>query len=470
MPRPQRQVPLLGALGAAAALALPAVPHSGMAQTQPVQWQPLDDTKALKPPKPSFERVKQGQEQKPTPAIWTRQPKSPIPITGSSEAAPSWGKIPNANPSNTEAEAQTPQTWIRPEGQHRFVLNADQPEWKRVGSDIKGTPVPNGLQSKEASAKSTIQWQRIQSLPANQTPIIWTSLPKGLTDENIISSINKSIAIPLPPEPKLQALNRSITFADNGPGPDIAMKVPQGFRWSEQWFLDASVGGANTRPPNSSFWAWNNGDAGAELHVRAFQQQNWSFGVNATFRSVYQGNQFAGGSTAIGDGFATGFRLDHALSRSSGIALGGEQLIQYDSNNDSGRNLYLVGSKGWWLGGHAGQFPLLIGTAGIGTGRLGDNPSLQFGCVAGIDASIDVTKAYPLCWSPIGSAAVVFNSSLSLFTEYNSEDWLAAISLNANDSFPIRLTWGVIFANKGTNYNYVGDDNLRWFFRGSISL
>ena len=332
--------------------------------------------------------------------------------------------------------------------------------------------MPNGWPSKEASVKSTIQWQSIQSSSANRSPIIWTTLPKGLTDENIISSINKPTAIPLPPEPKLQALNRSISFASDGPGPDLAWKVPQGFRWSEDWFVDASILGANTRPPNSSFWAWNNGDAAGEVHLRVYQQQNWSFGVNATFRSVYQGSSLAGGTTSIGDGFATGFRLDYALSKSSGIAIGAEQLIQYDSTNDSGRNLYLVGSKGWWLGGYAGSFPLLIGTAGVGTGRLGDNPSLQFACTTSIAGITDVSSgtSSPLCWSPIGSAAMLLNNNWSVFTEYNSQDWLAGLSLSMNDSFPIRISWGVLLGNAGTNYNYVGNDNLRWFFRASIGL
>jgi hypothetical protein len=358
--------------------------------------------------------------------------------------------------------------------------------WPAAGqqASVRWQPLP-ATQTTPAPTAPAVQWQpvakpsrvtagvRWEALP-NPSPtspgVAWQHLPPGAPDFVPMDPKVAAANVPLPPAPALQSLNRSIAFNDGTPGPDLAMKVPQGFRWSEQWFLDASVGGANTRPPNSSFWAWNNGDAGAELHLRLFQQQNWSFGVNATIRSVYQGTQFAGGSTQIGDGFATGFRVDYALSKTSGIALGAEQLIQYDSNNDSGRNLYLVGSKGWWLGSHAGQFPLLISTAGIGTGRLGDNPSLQFGCVAGIDASIDVQKSYPLCWSPIGSAAIVFNPSLSLFTEYNSLDWLTGISLNANNGFPMRLTWGVIFANKGTNYNYVGNDNLRWVFRASIGL
>jgi hypothetical protein len=316
------------------------------------------------------------------------------------------------------------------------------------------------------------RWEPLNTKNNQANRVVWKLVSP---DEPELVPMDPAIAkaqITLPPAPALQSLNRSIAFNEHTPGPDLAWKVPQGFRWSEQWFFDFSVAGANTRPPNSSFWGWNNGDAVGELHVRMIQQQNWSFGVNATFRSVYQGTSAAGGTTAIGDGFATGFRLDYALSNTAGLALGAEQLIQYDSTNDSGRNIYLVGSQGWWLGGRAGRFPLLAGTVGFGTGRFSRNTNLQFACTDSITGSLDVNQgiSYPLCWSPIGSAALLVNESWSIFSEYNSEDWLAGVSLSANNGFPLRLSWGLLLGNVGTSYSYVGDSNLRWFFRASIGL
>ena len=341
---------------------------------------------------------------------------------------------------------------------------AAQPQFER----LPGNPSP---------ASSPILWQPVASTDGESTlsgnTIVWQPVAPGEPELPSLAPLNPAVvaaSLPLPPPPKLQSLNRSLAFSDRLPGPDLAWKVPQGFRWSEHWFIDASLLGASTRPANSNFWAWNNGDAAAELHIRVFQQERWSFGLNATFRSVYQGSNFAGGTTQIGEGFATGFRLDYALSPTSGLALGAEQLIQYDDQNDTGRNLYLVASKGWWLGGKAGGFPLLVGTAGIGTGRLGDNNSLQFACINGADAAIGVGQNNPLCWSPVGSAALVFNPWWSIFSEYNSQDWLAGVSLSAIASIPVRLSWGVLLANKGTNYQYVGNDQLRWFFRTSIGF
>jgi hypothetical protein len=307
------------------------------------------------------------------------------------------------------------------------------------------------------------------SSPVNILPV-WESYDQVDSKEQpqLIESTSPQTS-PLRPHINLQSLNRSVAFSDGASGPDISWKIPQGFRWSNKWFLDASILGANINS-NSNFFAWNNGDAVGELHLRIFQQQNWTLGVNASIRSIYQGSAYSGGSTPIGDGFAMGFRIDHQLSPTSGIAIGGEQIAQFDSNNDTGRNFYIVASNGWWLGGRIGSFPLLIGTMGLGTGRLADNDSMQFGCTDLINSSIDARKTFPLCWSPIASSALLFSKNWSLFAEYNSQDILSGLSANINDGFPVRLSWGVLLANKGTNYNYVGNQQLRWFFRASISL
>jgi hypothetical protein len=363
-------------------------------------------------------------------------------------------------------------------------LLAPLPALAATWEQIIATPQPSAappvfapVPSEPLPSSNAVVWEPIPAAAgqpsASPAAIVWQPLAPGEPEFPALAPQNPAgvaRSIPLPPAPDLRSLNRSIAFSDGMPGPDLAWKVPQGFRWSERWFLDASVLGASTRPANSNFWAWNNGDAVAEIHLRVLQQHRWSFGLNATLRSVYQGSGALGGATAIGEGFANGFRLDYALSPTAGIALGGEQLIQYDDQNDTGRNLYLVASKAWWLGGRQGGFPLLVGTAGVGTGRLGDNNSLQFACLNGADAAIAVGRSTPLCWSPIGSAALVFNPWWSLFSEYNSQDWLAGVSLNATSGFPLRLTWGVLLANKGTNYQFVGGDNLRWFFRTSLGF
>jgi hypothetical protein len=271
---------------------------------------------------------------------------------------------------------------------------------------------------------------------------------------------------------KYGSLNRSITYNKVGVGPDISWKVPLGLKWSDKWIADISTTGANIRPPNSSIFGWNGGDATAEVHVRLYRQENWSFGINTSFRSIYQGTNFEGGGTSIGEGFAGGVRFDYSIDKTSGIAIGGEQLIQFDSFNDSGRNMYVVATKVWGTNNDRDTYPKVVTTIGIGTGRFGDNKNYQFGCIdsiAGVtDASTGVSSA--LCWSPIGSAALLLKNNISIFGEYNSQDILVGLSANVNDGFPIRTSIGTLLANAGTNYNYVGNDNVRLFFRASIGF
>ena len=224
------------------------------------------------------------------------------------------------------------------------------------------------------------------------------------------------------------------------------------------------------------FLAWNNGDAVSQFYLQQFHGKKWSLGANIGIRSIYQGERFAGGSSKIGEGVSAGFRFDYALSDTAGIAIGAEQLVHFDGFTDTGRDIYLVASKGWWLGGEAGQFPLATATAGIGTGYLGRNPYLQFGCSNFIDAGIAQAgndTFYPLCWGPIASGALVVNPKLSLFSEFNNFAFVTGASIAPFEEIPLRATWGVTLAQDfggGTEDFRFEPDKTRWFFRVSLGL
>ena len=159
------------------------------------------------------------------------------------------------------------------------------------------------------------------------------------------------------------------------------------------------------------------------------------------------------------------------MSDTLGIAFGAEQLFLYDNKTDTGRNIYLVLSKAWWIGGRPGRFPILIATGGIGSGSLALNSDIHLGCVdVSGGAAISTTDYYPLCWGPVASAALVINPYLSILSEFNSDYILAGASLALSGTIPMRLTLGTLLADQGTNYEYVGADNLRWFFRASIGF
>jgi hypothetical protein len=278
----------------------------------------------------------------------------------------------------------------------------------------------------------------------------------------------------LPPPPPLQALNRSIAFGDGLVGPDISWNIPNGFRWSQRWFGDVSVLGQSRREKDEDFFGWNNGDAVFIASANILQAGNWSVGLNTSFRSVYQGSDAAGGSTQVGEAVSSGFRIATAIGDTGGIAFGGEQVIQWDDKTDTGRNLYLMASKGWWLGSGGKDYPLLIANGGFGTGRFAnqdilvwENP-LRFGCINNVEnrtGSFSVDNDF--CWSPIGTISLVVNEWWGMFVEYRSGTAQVAASMNLTGGIPLRLTRGVNFASK----NEVQDwDELTWVFRASFGF
>ena len=250
--------------------------------------------------------------------------------------------------------------------------------------------------------------------------------------------------------------------------------MPNGFRWSQHWFADTTIQGESRRRDNQKFFSWNNGDAVATLHTNILQTTNWSVGLNTSIRSVYQGSNAVGGSTPVGEGVSNGFRISKAINETSGVTLGGEQILQWDGKTDTGRNFYLMASKGWWLGNNGKNYPLIIANGGFGTGRLANqdiqswkNP-LRFACIEDVD---DRTRSYSidndLCWSPVGSISVVVEELWGMFLEYRSGTALLGASANLSGELPFRITWGVNFARKN---KINSSDNMTWVFRASIGF
>ena len=144
----------------------------------------------------------------------------------------------------------------------------------------------------------------------------------------------------------LSSLNRSIVFNERV-GPDISWLVPSGLAWSENHKFDFSTRGHSRRKKNEKFLAWNGGDAVGLISYQAIHTNKSSFGLNLGIRSVYSGSHGGGGSP-VGEGLSMGFRLDRRLSDTAGWAFGGEQLAHFDNLTDTGRDIYLTATKGWW--------------------------------------------------------------------------------------------------------------------------
>ncbi len=330
--------------------------------------------------------------------------------------------------------------------------------------------------------QNVIVWTEIdepKELELRSNQIAWEELPEqysNLPDEEIAEQPSPGQIQPvLITPPPLQALDRSVAFQSGFVGPDISVNIPNGLRWSERWFGSASLRGQSRRQIDSSFYKWNGGDAVAIVHANIIQAGSWSFGVNTSIRSVNPTQSGAGSSTQIGEGVSSGFRVARAIGDTGGIAFGGEQVVQWDDKTDTGRNLYLMATKGWWLGNQGNDYPLFIANGGFGTGRYANdniltpwiNP-IRFACINNFE---NRTRTYSvdndLCWSPIGSLSLVLNDYLSSFVEYRSGTGTVAGSVSMSDGIPLRFTWGVDFAFRN---EVLPADELRWVFRASVGF
>lgn len=274
--------------------------------------------------------------------------------------------------------------------------------------------------------------------------------------------------------PQLYSFNRSIAFSDKTVGPDLAWRVPTGFQWTPHHWLDLTVDGFSRRTDGQSFAAWNDGDAVAKMFINIANTKKLSFTLSQSFRSVslYDDGSTAGASTPFGEGQSTGFRFGFPLGKNAGLAIGGEQIIQWDDLTDTGRTFYIAASKGWWLGSGLNPYPLAVANLALGTGRLASDPNIRFACTdTGENRTGTFSIDNQLCWAPVGSLALVMTPDLSIFTEYNSVRWLLGASLAPIREFPLRFTLAVNAADKipQNGFRFSGD-NMTWSFRFSIGF
>ena len=278
---------------------------------------------------------------------------------------------------------------------------------------------------------------------------------------------------------KINILSRSLVFDNERIGPDISWVVPPGFRWNNNYKFDLTSRGHNTAMNweesrklgvygKRKLFGWNKGDAVALISYQFLHFDKSSFGFNLGVRSLDQSN----GGTSIGEGLSGGFRYDYELSETSGIAFGAEQFLHFDKFTDTGRNIYLTASKGWWSNKYngVGIFPLYIATGGFGTGRL------AVGNVKGLcsDAfggdGIENDKFGRLCWAPIFSLAAVWDEQFSTFLEYNSRLFILANSYAPFQDVPLRATLGLILSDYDDDYKLDGFSEINWIFNISLGF
>lgn len=356
--------------------------------------------------------------------------------------------------------------------------------------------VPSPAQPAEALSRATalpqsLSWELVveeneENEPNNDDqasrpsgPPVWTLVSDDLATADLpedAAELDPTTlpAVPPPPVPEpLFAFGRSVAFGHMSVGPDLGIRVPNGLQWSPENSFDASIRGFSRtgEPGTGDFFNWNGGDAVAQFELNLLRIGRFSFGLNHSIRSVYSGD-LPGGSSDFGEGQSSGFRLAYALSDTSGIALGGEQIIQWDDQTDTGRTFYLMATKGWWLGKQGRDFPLFIANGGIATGRLASDKSIRFWCTA-YDYNRPLTFSIDneLCWAPTGSLALLFSPQFGLLAEYNSINVSVGFSVAPIKELPLRLTWAVGVVNDIHEYGWAYDaDRLNWNFRISLGF
>ena len=316
-------------------------------------------------------------------------------------------------------------------------------------------------------------WIKINNDRFYKDEIIWEKLSNQ--DLNFFNEEKNKIIYQKNSNDSVQIFNRSIVFNNNRIGPDISWIVPPGLPWNKKYKLDFTARGHNTQipePTNKKFFDWNDGDATGLLSYQFLHNKKSSFGLNLGIRSLYQGDQALGGHTSIGEGLSAGFRWDYTLSKTSGFAFGAEQLVHFDDQTDTGRNLYLTFTKGWWSSTFEdkGIFPLYLVTSGIGTGRMAVGPfkGLCSNLIGG--SGTEIGTDWSLCWSPVFSLSSVWNEKFSTFFEYNSRFFILGSSYAPLKNIPLRGTFGLLLSDHVDNYKLHNSSEMNWVFNISIGF
>ena len=266
----------------------------------------------------------------------------------------------------------------------------------------------------------------------------------------------------------ISSLNRSIVFDDKKVGPDISFLNPIGFKSFNENFIDISIRGWNRRPKNSKLFQWNGGDAVGQIFYQFHHKEDSSFGLSLGVRSLYQGG-LSGGGTNFGEGISSGFRWDYKLSNLLGLAIGAEQLFQFDDRTDTGRDIYVSISKAFLNTNKEKIFPFFVASGGVGTGYFALWRQTQFACTDLFDgAAVDINKYHRLCWGPFGTLSLLLNEKIATFIEYNNYSFMVGASLVPVQR--LRLTAGATLAESFDDYKLKKLDEIRLYGRFSFAF
>ncbi len=297
--------------------------------------------------------------------------------------------------------------------------------------------------------------------PAART-LAWERVPPGEVIDPA-AALAGALAGPdpnlLPPTPipplKVRGLARGITVT-GAPYPDVGLEVPNGFAVDPEFSVSTILAGVNrTRPcsvPPGFSWI-DCADVQAYLEITPIRTERASLGFQWGIQSLSSRN----GGTATFAGQSLGFKAAVNLSPTTGLAFGGENIIQLDDTVDLGRNFYLVLSQAIPLG--RGPEPMLaVVTVGIGSDFFGYGGNGTLGatdCLSGRNiSSLNFPSGTDCFWGPIGSVSLLLNSRLSIGAEWFGYGFGAGLSLRPIKDLPLTFS---LYATDflGNNPSYI---------------
>lgn len=284
---------------------------------------------------------------------------------------------------------------------------------------------------------------------ARETTLRWYLVPEDQVLRPSVALANGTVRpeppyLPEPPPPlwpKVRGLARGITV-NGDPYPDTGLNVPNGFAQDKEFTVSTTLTGTS-RTRSCQVAPGGNwidcADTEAYLDVTPFKGEYASLGFQFAIQSLTSRNRGTGQFAGQSIGFRTAFNL----TPTTGLAFGGEHIIQLDDTTDLGRNFYLVMSQAIPLS--RGQNPiLLVATAGIGSdfyGYAGNGTLGSTNCLSGNNvSSLNYPQGTDCFWGPIGALSLHLGSQVSIGYEWFGYGIGAGLSVRPIKDIPLTFS------------------------------
>ena len=298
-------------------------------------------------------------------------------------------------------------------------------------------PLDWRLPQQDPATAAALPWRTESAEPG---PGSWTVVPAS---EAVGPGFPEQVPTPQPiaaappPITRVRGLSRGMTV--NGTlYTDTALQVPNGFAADKRYTVSATLTGVNrTRSCVGS--TADCSDSALNFEVTPIRGEEASLGLSWNIQSLSSRN----GGTGAFSGQSLGFRAAVNLTPTLGLSFGGEQIIQFDSSIDLGRNFYLVLSQAVPLS--AGPEPVVaVATVGIGSDFFGYGGNGILGstnCLSGNNVSSNSYPSGTDCfWGLIGSVSLHLGSRVSLGAEWFGYGIGAGISARPFGELPLTVS------------------------------